>query len=176
MTSGEYIVQIARKYLGIQELKNNSGWSDKVFQKRMEDVGWKVGESYCVYWAELVWKEAYALHPAMLKRLDELFSGSATRTHKNFSLAASEFKLHPTIPVPGALAIWRYGNGWMGHAGIVTEPEKVKFHTIEANTNASGGREGIEIAGKTRQVGLPYKAKGLNLLGFVYPPNLIGKP
>ncbi len=176
MTSGEYIVQIARKYIGIRELKNNSGWSDKVFQQRMVDVGWKVGESYCVYWAELVWKEAYALHPKMLKRLDELFSGSATRTHKNFSLATNEFKIHPTIPVPGALALWRFGNTWMGHAGIVTGPTRPRFNTVEANTNASGGREGVEIAAKTRLIGQPLRAKGLNLLGFVYPPDLIGKP
>ena len=47
-----------------------------------------------------------------------------------------------------------------------------RFTTIEGNTNAAGEREGMFVMRKDRRTGLPFKEKGLNLIGFIYPPNV----
>ena len=37
------VVEIARKYLGQTEISGNKGFNDKLFEKRMKDVGWLPG-------------------------------------------------------------------------------------------------------------------------------------
>lgn len=165
----ERIVQMAKKYVGQREMKNNSGFKDKDFEKRMKDVGWQDGQAWCSYFAELVWREAYKI-TTYDKELAKLFSGSATQTYKNFQLSGNwEFG---ATPREGALAVWRYGVGWQGHIGIVyalDEKDPLKFLTIEGNTNQAGGREGIEVAKKIRFLNKPLTTSGLNLVGFIYP-------
>ena len=41
----EEIVKIANKYIGQTETQNNSGFNDKLFEKRMKDTGWIKGAS-----------------------------------------------------------------------------------------------------------------------------------
>lgn len=161
----EQIVETAKKYIGKTEKPNNSGFTDATFEKRMADTGWLKGNSWCAYFCELVWKEAYKGNP-FLTEINKLFSGSATATYKNFDVA--KWPVGKT-PKPGALAVWRHGNGWQGHIGIVIENNGDTFKTIEGNTNDKGGREGYIVAVKKRTLVTPYSAKGLNLIGFIYP-------
>jgi len=161
------IIKIAQTYIGQKELGNNAGFSDKAFEDKMKTTGWSKGQSWCAYFTELVWREAYKKTP-LLKSVIALFSASATATFDNFA-GSSLFKTG-TTPQPGALVVWRYGNTWRGHIGIVeTINNNGTFVSIEGNTNAAGEREGIEVARKVRRIKEIYKAKGLNLIGFVYP-------
>lgn len=161
------IVETAKKYVGKREIPNNQGFLDSTFQKKMQEVGWMKGHAWCSYFCELVWKEAYD-DAKICSELSKLFNASATATYKNFSLAAGWTTSNK--PVPGAIAIWRLGLDWKGHAAIVTEVvDKNTFKTIEGNTNAEGGREGIEVARKTRYLNQAFKPKGLNIVGFVIP-------
>jgi hypothetical protein len=179
-TINQHIGNTALKYLGQTELKNNSGFKDKQLEKRMSEVGWKMGESWCAYFAELVWKEAYDSYEMKndisKELLDKLFSGSSTQTHKNFDQSnfitrnQTNKNLLQKVPVPGALAIWRYGNDWTGHTGIVLEPiGNAAFISIEGNTNDDGAREGYEVAKRIRKLNAPFSENGLNLIGFIYP-------
>lgn len=152
------------KYVGETETPNNSGFSNADFQKRMEAVGWIKQQSWCAYLAELIWKEAM---PEYFKEFDKLFSGSATATYKNFDIAKWHVGLTPSL---GAVVIWRYGNDWKGHAGIVIETNGSTFQTVEGNTNDKGGREGYIVARKIRLLNQPHKENGLNLVGFIHPP------
>ncbi len=161
------IITTAEKYLGQTEIAGNRGWVDKAFEKRMKAVGWAIGHSWCCYFTELVWKEAYAGHK-LAPAFDKLFSASSTATFANFS-GSSLFKVGK-LPAPGALAVWRLGVGWQGHIGIVTKVNGATFDTIEGNTNAQGSREGMYVARKLRRLGEPHRPKGLNLVGFVYCP------
>lgn len=162
------VLATAKKYIGQHEKKNNSGFLDQTFEKQMKSVGWNNGQSWCAYFAELAWKEAFIGHQ-LFSSLDKLFSPSATATFANFK-GSSLFKTG-TTPKLGALVVWRNGNGWQGHIGIVSEVvSETTFKAIEGNTNAAGGREGVAVLTKTRKLGEPFKAKGLNIIGFVYLP------
>jgi hypothetical protein len=170
MALSDKIVQTGLSYVGQQEISGNKGFKNAAFQKKMEECGWSMTQSWCAYFAELVWKEAFGKSHPLWKTLDRLFSPSATATFANFKGHPTEFATGKT-PKVGALVVWQYGNGWQGHIGVVTElVDKTTFKTVEGNTNSSGGREGIEVAVKTRKLGEPFKAKGLNIVGFVYPP------
>lgn len=162
------IKEVALKYVGEKETAGNSGFEDPEFQKKMEHVGWQKGQAWCSYCAENIWKEAYKLYkPEIVPLLDKLFSASATTTYKNFDLSP-EFEVS-RVPVVGALAVWRHGVGWQGHIGTVIEFGTVTFKAVEGNTNSEGGREGIEVAIKSRMIDYDVKPNGLNLIGFVIP-------
>lgn len=158
--------QIAEKYIGITEKPGNMGFNDADFERRMQDVGFQKGHAWCCYWAELVFKEAY---PEKFSRIDELFSGSTVQTFRNFRDAAY---IIGNIPQLDTLVIWQsHKNGKpqpTGHAAIVSKVISTwEFESIEGNTNASGGREGFEVARKSRKVLADVKT-GLKVLGFIH--------
>ncbi len=161
------IVQIAGSYVGQQEISGNKGFKNPAFQKKMQDCGWQINNAWCSFFAELVWKEAYGKSNPLYNTLDRLFSPSAVATFGNFKGHPTNFKTGDK-PKVGALVVWRYGNGWQGHIGIVESIDKNTFVSIEGNTNKDGGREGIEVARKHRSLGMPFRKQGLNLIGFVY--------
>lgn len=162
----EDVTKIALSYVGKTEVPGNMGFNDKVFQKKMEEVGWEKTLAWCSYFAELVYKEA-ACDAVVKKLLGKLFSGSATTTFKNFQLDGT-YKTGME-PKPGSLAIYRHGTGWEGHAAICVEvPDKTIFKTVEGNTNDKGGREGYIVARKNRYWKKPFEPKGLNLVGHIY--------
>lgn len=167
-TINDKIVQVAQSYLFQEEISGNKGFKNPSFQKKMADCGWNLGQSWCAYFCELVWKEAYGKTNPLYPALDRLFSPSATATFSNFS-GNTQFTTGKT-PKVGALAVWRYGNGWQGHIGIVAEiRNKNEFRSVEGNTNTDGSREGYGVFNKVRATNLPPKTKGLNLIGFIYP-------
>lgn len=160
------IIEIAQSYIGMKEISGNQGFQDKRFQELMEECGWQSGQAWCSYFCELVWKQAFP----ELKELDKLFSSGAVQTYNNFK--QSDFFVDHK-PEPGAVAIWQTWKNnepyWTGHAGIVESiVNGNEIMTIEGNTNSAGGREGIEVARKRRQ--LNYDARnGLVLKGFIHP-------
>jgi hypothetical protein len=177
---GIEIAKVAKSYIGQTEIPGNAGFNDKVFEEKMKQVGFIRGHSWCVYLCELVWKEVYSftysgnytpLVQNEIAKLDKLFSASATATYRQFDVD----KTFPVSKTPsiGAVAIWRYGNGWQGHGGIVVSFTNTKVTTVDGNTNDKGGREGYIVAEKTRGLNEPYKAKGLNLVGFIHPKDLV---
>ena len=122
MEIGERIALTANSLVGQTEVKGNLGFTDEQFQTMMEAVGWKRGEAWCAYFAELVWKLVNVHTPKINKELDKLFSGSTVQTWKNF--LDSDW-INSEEAVKGALVIWqKYKNGepqWSGHAGIVVD-------------------------------------------------------
>jgi hypothetical protein len=165
------IRKLAESYVGQQEVPGNEGWYDKRFQELMEATGWEFGQAYCAYFCELIWRQAYARYNSVLGyEVEKLFSGGAMRTWNNFS--KSDYQTD-NKPATGAVVIWQnYKAGrphWTGHAGIVTKVDEAYFHTVEGNTNSSGGREGVEVAEKLRPLDFEKKEYGLVLKGFIHP-------
>ena len=166
------IVATAKKYVGMTEIKGNLGWKDEAFEEKMIATGWGETQAWCAYFTELVWSEVYDVI-GLAKDLDKYFSGSARRTLSKFS--KSEDWETGTVPVPGAVAIWKLVKGgkdkWQGHAGIVVEVHDSYMDTVEGNTNSGGSREGDVVALKARKYNFSVQ-NGLALEGFVYPKNI----
>jgi hypothetical protein len=167
------IVNNAISFVGEQEIRGNLGFNDDTFQEYMEAVGWQEKQAWCAYFVELVWKLSYATRSsAIVKELDALFSASAVQTYRNFNESTRWGTSNH--PQKGGLVVWQTHIDdeplWSGHIGIV---KKVMDHTsiesIEGNTNAAGGREGIEVATKNRVLIDSGRGRRLVYLGCVKP-------
>lgn len=168
----EKIITTALKYVGMKEIKGNMGWTSEAFEEKMIATGWGETQAWCAYFTELVYSEVYD-PVGLAAELDKYFSGSARRTLSKFKDA--EGWDTGTIPVPGAVAIWKLVKGgkdkWQGHAGIVTEVHDGYMETVEGNTNGGGSREGDMVAAKTRKYNFTVQ-NGLALEGFIYPKGI----
>ena len=167
------IAEIALKYVGEQEITGNMGFHDPVFERRMREIGFDDGDAWCCLFAELVWKEYYQDDPIVFNEIDALFSDSCIATLSNFR--QSRFKVNHT-PELGAIMIMQHYNKdgenyiatWQGHAGIVVDIQDKEIVTVEGNTNSKGGREGIEVALKTRLLNFNLRP-GLIIKAFIHP-------
>jgi hypothetical protein len=168
----EDIIATAKGYVGMQEIQGNMGWTNEAFEEKMIATGWGETQAWCAYFTELVYSEVYD-PVGLAKDLDKYFSGSARRTLSKF--AKAEGWETGTVPVAGAVAIWKLVKGgkdkWQGHAGIVTKVLDSHMETVEGNTNASGSREGGLVAEKNRKYNFKVQ-NGLALEGFVYPKGI----
>jgi hypothetical protein len=167
------IKDIAEKYIGQTEVKNNMGFENPDFEEKMSVIGWRPSYQWCALFSELVWFEAFQGNEEMLKIIKKNCSAGAVKTFENFH----KIGMTSEIPTVGAIVIWQsHKKGlpqWTGHAGIVTKVNKENFVSIEGNTNDNGSREGIMVAEKTRKYSKSVY-NGLGVLGFINPPSTSG--
>lgn len=171
------IVTIASSYVGIEEIPGNKGFKDAEFEAKMKACGFDPGDSWCVLFCELVWKEAYKKFNAQdtIQIIDKLFSDSALQTRNNFR-ENKKFVID-TIPEIGSIVIWQnISEGkvqWTGHAAIVKEIYPEHIMTIEGNTNDKGGREGYIVAIRSRKLNFDLQIQnGLKMKCFIHPINV----
>ncbi len=162
------IKDVAEKYIGQTEIKDNEGFKNPDFQKKMQVVGWRPSYQWCALFAELVWFEAFQGNKSFLKLIQENFSPSAVKTFGNFH----KIGMTSESPVVGSVVIWQsFRKGvaqWHGHAGIVTKVEKDMFESVEGNTSDNGSREGTMVATRRRTYATSVYS-GLAVLGFINP-------
>lgn len=157
------IKKIAESYLNQKEISGNKGFVDKDFDKKMRKAGFYTGAPWCGFFARLVWMED--------NQDVSIISGSSKKT---IDLATKADNWHAE-PVEGAVVVWAtFKNGkrqTTGHIGVVTEVVGNRYSTVEGNTTDKGGREGIMVARRFREI-TPEKWKvenGLRLMGFIHP-------
>ncbi len=167
------IVSVSMAHVNQQETKNNSGFKDPNFEKKMKWVGWLKGHPWCSYFVELVYKEANiktSNSKEIEALLDSLFSGSVAKTFNNFKTFIAKnnkfFKISNT-PKKGSIVIWRSKtNPLFGHTAVIVDVKSNnEFVTVEGNTNDEGGREGYEVAVRKRNM----SGNGYKLVGFIEP-------
>lgn len=156
------IIKTALSFWNEYEIEGNLGFKNPYFESLMKMTGWQRSQAWCVYFVELVLREAG------FKEKADLLSAGAVESWK---ICSSNPKfVASNIPQVGDLAFWQtYQNGsglWTGHAGIVVRPYASQMITIEGNTNAEGGRDGIQVALSIRMINYSTN-DGLRLLGFV---------
>lgn len=168
------IVKVAKSYVGQREKRNNAGFLDPEFERKMRAIGFQTGHPWCMYFPELVWIEAYEkFNPEAIPFLKEFFSGSVMRTRNNFRSEKAQklgFRYVTSNPEPGDLVIWENArNSAQGHGGIYEISSGSQFFkSIEGNTNAAGGREGEVVARKNRSSAIN-RGNSLILRGFIKP-------
>lgn len=168
------IISYADESIGQTEFTGNQGFKDPVFDKEMRELGrFQNGWPWCVCFCELVWKKAFKdfnIDEDRYNEMAKLVVPGAVKTMRNFT--KSKGWTVSIEPKEGAIAIWqKFKNGkgtTKGHAAIVIGFTPEHVITIDGNTNASGGREGIHVAQKTRRRNFG-STSGLVLLGFIYP-------
>lgn len=172
MKTSEFIVKAAEYYSGRTEIPNNAGFQDSAFQKEMASMGWLKGYAWCAYFTKLIYTKAYKNNTKVSAYIKSYFNGGALSTFNN-AKAGNVFKTSDK-PAIGAIAVWQHGSGSAGHVGIVKsfDLQKNIMYCIEGNTNASGSREGDQVAIKARTIVRERSANGLNLKGFILPIEL----
>jgi hypothetical protein len=148
------IVPIAKSFVGITEVGgNNQGFSDLSYQKRLEKLGWKKGQSWCGYAVMLTLDSAGIKHrvtawsPSSFNRKNVVYTdGEFQKEFRQgdvFSLSYQKFKNDKT----------RFKG--IGHTGIV---EKIvdngrNVQTYEGNAQIRGdGNDGGGYHRKIRPI------------------------
>lgn len=173
------IVEIARSFIGQEEVRGNLDFKDPKFKRLMEGTGWKSKEAWCVWFALACWFKVFVKYNSFfLTTIRPHVSASAVKffnMSKNDITGLMSVKL---LADPGTIAIWQtYKDGkgqWYGHAGIVSSGGHSSFKTVEGNTNEDGSREGYLVAEKRHTYDFKTK-NGLRLLGFIQIPDIYTK-
>jgi len=176
------IVREAHKYLGAEEYPNNAGFKSPAFEKKMNSIGWYTGAQWCSFFAKLVFTKA--LIGKRKELAEQLISGSSQQTWANFKADKSGLFETSDKPKRGSLVIWQsYTAPAQGHVGIVVDPAKKFFKTIEGNSNFVVVNlrdlkknikkdndkviKATESEGKVSYHIRQYTGDGMKLLGFV---------
>ena len=154
----EASVLTANKYEGKKEIPGNNGFVDPVFDRMMRMVGFTNSWAWCSLFAQLCWlEEPYEKKAFLMPVIWDCFTPNAVKTYENFKNDDTGHFEVSNKPTEGAVVIWekrvngepdKTGIWTKGHAGIVLEHSSSGFISMEGNTNAQGGREGIEVAKK----------------------------
>lgn len=130
----KYILMEARSYEGVLEEGNNAGEMVEKFQQST-----KSGKApWCVSFL------VYVINDKIAKPLG--FSDILPRTASSQALYAyaKKYDLLTKTPKPGDIAIWRNGNTWTGHVGLILDVLDKTLLTIEGNT---GPQKAVEREG-----------------------------
>lgn len=169
METAKFIVLAAEFYVGQTEKPNNGGFTNASFEAEMVKAGFYKGAPWCAFFAKLILLKAYTNNVGLKAIINSHFNGSALQTLNN--LKANKTFTIGNAPKVGAVVIWANGKGPAGHVGIVGSVDLTNntMQCIEGNTNNSGSREGNQVAIKTRTINREFRAKGLNIAGYIYP-------
>ena len=160
-------IEIANEFVGKQESKlkpNWAPWLDNLFLRACTKNGWTPGAPYCI-------AAAYACYQAAAKELGSMLPFAGTASTQDFYERALEHKCASLEPHVGDIVIFRQGNTWRGHAGIVVGCSPDSVSTIEFNTSdtiAKSQRNGDGVYMKLRRFrDFPKSDTRLWIRGFV---------
>ncbi len=138
------VVEVASWYVGIEEEGNRHPKIDWWLTK----LDLPMGVNYCAAFVSHVLDTAEVDYPRVR-------SGVAQHFITSRSIKATRVIQGRKAP-KGAVVVWKRGDSWMGHAGIVEkEWSGVEGYTIEANTSPGyegSQREGTGIYRKKRRI------------------------
>lgn len=173
------IPEIARLFVGIQEIPGNQGWKEDKFipkslvlGQKMNAVGWQKGWAWCMLFAQVI-SELYLTQfdTTQINVFRKLFTPGAIATFNNFKREYP--KMISNSPSENCIAIWqRYTNNkatWQGHAGLYVSLKKNSLTTIDGNTNNQGSRTGEGVFEVTRNIDSK-PVNGLRFKGFILLP------
>lgn len=145
MNLRESTLDLARYFVGIHEVggANRGAWVE-AFQSAAQI---HPGDPWCMAFVNALAERA-AARLGVKSPLEKMaLQGYVASLVETFPSVSAKDAL------PGDLiAFWNTGLGRHAHVGIIEERSGSGFVTIEGNTNAAGGREGIEVARKLRDL------------------------
>jgi hypothetical protein len=148
MTISDRAITIARTYVGQTESSNNDAtWLRQLMLAGGNPASWVKGEAYCIAAALACFGAAFK-EDGTGKTFPFSPSAGSQQAYEN----ALEKQFTSDLPSVGDIVIFRHGNTWQGHAGIVTSivnndgGHPIGIATIEFNTssNMSGNQRNGE--------------------------------
>lgn len=179
---GQTIINVAKQYVGLVEVKPNTKWDDlktpehderaKKLVEWLKKAGHKDGWAYCQSLCEAIYRESLELHRNPQPATNQILTAITPSVMNTYEAFKKLGKITKT-PEKGAIGFMRNGSSWTGHAFIVEMAKWGSVYTIEGNTSASGAtveadRNGDLIITKKRPLKFG-KTSGLHLIGFVNP-------
>jgi len=164
---GERIAKKAEEYLNqnIIEIKENRGWNNDEFERKMRMVGWKTGDEWCAYFVNLVLLETFA-EMGLGEHVDMVSKLNGSSQH-NWNILTSGGYVEKGlvrfdhVPRRGDIVFYRKTkDSNKGHVGIVAHTSKLEFTTIEGNV-----QDKISIVKRYTEFNKPQG--NLWLLGFI---------
>jgi hypothetical protein len=156
------LLQVAGVLTDVREIGNNSG---KMVELIQETIGGHSHESWCMGFVQSC--VAYVERKYAIKSL--LHASESCMDVWTYTPREQRVKI---LPAPGAVAIWRHGDTWKGHTGLVKlYVPKIYMNLIEGNTNAGDVngkivREGGGVYPTKRKIGT---IGDMKLVGFLKP-------
>lgn len=143
MNLQQHALEVAITQIGQEEKPIGSNWGHPV-QDYLASVDINFPASWCM--AFLYW----CFRKASLDLLIENPMIKSGGVLKEWDTNHFEYKIEPHSRLqPGDIFIQDHGGG-LGHCGIIESIDGDTLHTIEANTNNNGSREGYAVERKTR--------------------------
>jgi len=131
------VVDTAMQEVGMTETPAGSNQGDRI-ETYMASVGLSDGYPWCAGFVRWAMNLAGAERPTVR-------SAAATDYITDQSIRATDVIRGSKSVPPGALAIWRRGDTWRGHIGLVRRWDQQCGRTVEGNT--SPGRSGPQRDG-----------------------------
>lgn len=159
-SAGRKLIAAAKKYVGIREKSNNSGWDNTTFENKMKSAGWSNGAEWCNFFVKMLLLE---ISKGKAKEFFEKnISGSTQQTWKNLQTPS---KYHEVLKTPckGALILYqRISDPSHGHIEIfVSKGKNGGYYVVSGNSDIGNGSQGV--AYKERENGL----KDCKILGYI---------
>lgn len=171
----EKIVVTAKEFLTEKNINDCAELNQPITQAKIAQYDWETSFAASSIFCEIVWKLALSgTGTHSWQQLDRLFSPSPIATHANFR-GSKSFRTGE-VPELGAIAIWKRGNSWQGAMGLVhfVSDNKQDFDIIDGRALRGSDDGGFFTVAeqKGKKIGREFKSDKLNLLGFIYPPNI----
>lgn len=146
MTLAEKTLEIAIKNIGVEEHPrgSNSGPEVNIY---LRSIGLGPGYAWCmafVYWCVKTAAAELEVKNPLVK------TGGVAKQWQQCTLRKFPGKATASVQ-PGDIMIMIFKGG-LGHTGFVEKVSGGIIHTIEANTNISGEREGYKVCRKQRPI------------------------
>ena len=143
--------------LALQELEDEVrestiNWSDRIGEY-LRNAGINFAAPWCAAFIQWVTDEACSIL-RLPNPLDQVKREAYVNDYYVWAKEKGRL-IHPDQVKPGDLSLYSFGGQRYDHIGLIVVPPMVqnsRFTAIEGNTNSTGGREGVEVALRSRLV------------------------
>lgn len=130
--SDSRVVEEATRWLWVRESGHNAGREVEMFQR---SVGLRAGQPWCAAFVSYVLDAVGASKPRVRSGLAQKFIVSGSVPGKHVAKGYRQVE-------PGWLVVWKRGDTYGGHIGIVERWSGISGETIEGNVR-QGNKEGV---------------------------------
>ncbi len=166
MQPSRRVLRKARRCVGIREIQQNAGFSDKDFQADMAAAGWYVGAQWCAFFVKMVVLSRCRKGSDGYAFWSKAINGNTNATWANLQKPSPYHEISQK-PIPRSIVI--YGgvqDASLGHIEFVDRVKRDGSYTVISGNDTLTDNSGQGVAARTRPSTGPNAAK-YKILGFI---------